>query len=159
MGAPGCVPGSSAELPELVWGRRGLGPGRFLKPRALTIDADDQLYIVDTTGRIQVFDADGNLLRFWQTPQTANGRPTGLAFSPSRRNALRDDTSASPGDDDRILVADTHYYRMLSYTSQGELLPAEQIGGTAGHLPGQFAFVTDAVSDARGCFYIGERNG
>jgi DNA-binding beta-propeller fold protein YncE len=55
-------------------------------------------------------------------------------------------------------VADTHYYRMLSYTLQGALCESEQIGGTAGHLPGQFAFVTDAVCDDQGAFYIGEYN-
>ncbi|MCG8653725.1 MAG: hypothetical protein MI861_28055 [Pirellulales bacterium] len=137
----GCVPIGRSDQPDLVWGRRGFSEGRFLKPRAITIDAQDQLYIVDTTGRIQVFDTDGKLLRFWKTPQTANGRPTGLAIRKS---------------DSRLLVADTHYYRMLSYTPEGVLIEEEQIGGTAGHSPGEFAFVTDAVCDQHGCFYIGE---
>ncbi len=160
LGAPGCVPGSTTELPDLVWGRRGLGPGRFLKPRAITIDEDDLLYIVDTTGRIQVFDVDGNLLRFWRTPLTANGRPTGLAFTHGHRRPDQAQPPAGQTDEDakRILVADTHYYRMLSYTPEGDIVEAEQIGGTAGHLPGQFAFVTDAVCDDEGCFYIGEYN-
>lgn len=160
LAPPGCVPGGTAELPELVWGRRGLGPGRFLKPRAITIDEDDQLYIVDTTGRIQVFDVEGNLLRLWRTPQTANGRPTGLAFSHGRRGSLSAESSSGQLTDvgKRILVADTHYYRMLSYTPQGVIAESEQIGGTAGHLPGQFAFVTDAVCDDEGSFYIGEYN-
>ncbi len=160
LSLPGCVSRDQGELPELVWGRRGLGPGRFLKPRAITIDDLDQLYIVDTTGRIQVFDADGNLLRFWRTPETANGRPTGLAFEDSNREANQSKASAGDPQVDRahILVADTHYYRMLSYTAQGELLEGEQIGGTAGHLPGEFAFVTDAVCDEAGAFYIGEYN-
>ena len=142
----GCVRLGNPAVPELVWGRRGFSPGRFLKPRAITIDADDQLYIVDTTGRIQVFDVDGQLLRHWKTPQTKNGRPTGLAIQPAR----------SVDDQARLLVADTHYYRMLVYTLQGELLADAQIGGTAGHAPGQFAFVTDAVCDQNGCYYIGE---
>lgn len=154
LSPPGCVPSGSRELPELLWGRRGLSPGRFLKPRAMTIDDADQLYIVDTTGRIQVFDADGNLIRLWRTPETANGRPTGLAFLPARQRAGGQDDEAGA----RILVADTHYYRMLAYTLQGELCQAEQIGGTAGHLPGQFAFVTDAVCDQHGAYYIGEYN-
>ena len=148
----GCVPTGQGPLPELVWGRRGISEGRFLKPRAITIDQHDQLYIVDTTGRIQVFDTDGNLLRWWSTPQTENGRPTGLA--------IRQVTEGQSGNADgtRLLVADTHYYRMLSYTLDGVLLPDEQIGGTSGHQPGEFAFVTDAVCDAKGCFYIGEYN-
>jgi sugar lactone lactonase YvrE len=142
----GCVPIGFGDHPELVWGRRGFSEGRFLKPRAITIDSEDQLYIVDTTGRIQVFDVDGNLLRWWKTPQTENGRPTGLAVRPD---------PVVPSEP-RLLVADTHYYRMLSYTPDGVLNEDEQIGGTAGHAPGEFAFVTDAVCDDQGCFYIGE---
>lgn len=142
----GCVPIGFGSKPDLVWGRRGISEGRFLKPRAITIDADDQLYIVDTTGRIQVFDVDGKLLRFWSTPETKNGRPTGLAIRPD----------VVDPDEPRLLVADTHYYRMLCYSPDGELRQEEQIGGTAGHSPGEFAFVTDAVCDSEGCFYIGE---
>ncbi len=156
VAAVGCVPAGQAGLPDLVWGRRGLSEGRFLKPRAITIDDRDQLYIVDTTGRIQVFDADGTLLRFWKTPQTKNGRPTGLAVRPGKSDAGKESNSGT--DERRLLVADTHYYRMLSYSLDGMLQPEEQIGGTAGHLPGDFAFVTDAVCDADGCFYIGEYN-
>lgn len=144
-GATGCVPSNAQSLTELVWGRRGQSEGRFLKPRAITIDRRDQLYIVDTTGRIQVFDRDGNWLRQWKTPDTKNGRPTGLAIDPGERP-----------EDDVLLVADTHYYRMLVFTLDGRRLESREIGGTAGRNPGEFAFVTEAVSDDQGCFYIGE---
>ncbi|MEL6105729.1 MAG: NHL repeat-containing protein [Planctomycetota bacterium] len=141
----GCVPAGSAGDVELVWGRRGQSEGRFLKPRAITIDRFDQLYIVDTTGRIQVFDRDGQWLRQWKTPQTKNGRPTGMAMR-------RGDTP----EEDLLLVADTHYYRMLVYNRDGERLKHLEIGGTAGRNPGEFAFVTDAVADRHGCVYVGE---
>ncbi|EMI24162.1 NHL repeat-containing protein [Rhodopirellula europaea] len=137
----GCVASAFGGTPELVWGRRGFSDGRFLKPRAMAIDPDDQLYIVDTTGRIQVFDADGQHLRTWTTPETNNGRPTGMVFD---------------GAKDRLLVADTHYYRMLAFTPTGELLPEDQIGGTSGSGAGEFAFVTDIAVDGDGCLYIGE---
>ena len=75
---PGCVGGASPPgKPELVWGRQGLSPGRLMKPRAMAIDKQDQLYIVDITGRIQVFDAEGKYLRGWRTPESQNGKPTG----------------------------------------------------------------------------------
>lgn len=141
----GCVSNAGASEPELVWGRRGQSEGRFLKPRAVTIDRMDRLYIVDTTGRIQVFDADGNWIRQWKTPQTKNGRPTGMAI----------DRGESP-EQDRLLVADTHYYRMLVFTLEGERLEEAEIGGTSGRKPGEFAFVTDAVSDSEGNYYVGE---
>jgi len=142
----GCVSVNDSDAPEAVWGRRGWSAGRFQKPRAIAIDPEDRLYIVDTTGRIQVFDTDGQLLGGWKTPKTENGRPTGLGFRGS-------------GDQpSRLLVADTHYYRMLAYTPDGKLLPEEQIGGTAGPGPGQFAFLTDVASDRDGNIYIGEYN-
>ncbi|MEM6473236.1 MAG: hypothetical protein AAF802_26985, partial [Planctomycetota bacterium] len=100
---------------------------------------------VDTTGRIQVFDADGEWLRAWKTPQTANGRPTGMAIQ----------HGATP-DEDRLLVADTHYYRMLVFTLEGKRLKNREIGGTPGRKEGEFAFVTDAVVDMEGNYYIGE---
>src|SRR5687768_12251897 len=47
--------GDSAGEPINVWGRRGISKGRLQKPRAITIDGNDQLYIVDMTARIQAF--------------------------------------------------------------------------------------------------------
>src|SRR5215208_3089620 len=79
----GCSTGSSADRPpQKVWGSIGGGKGQFSKPRAIAIDKEDQLYIVDMTARIQVFDTDGNFIRSWQTPEQHTGRPTGLTLSP-----------------------------------------------------------------------------
>ncbi|HET6880914.1 MAG TPA: NHL repeat-containing protein [Pirellulales bacterium] len=123
---------------EKVWGRRGISEGRLQKPRAMAIDAEDHLYIVDMTARIQVFDRDGNYLRGWQTPVHVAGRPTGLSFD--RRG--------------RLLVADTHYYRLLTYSPEGELLAT--FGGVHGESPGEFGLVTDAVEDSSGNLYVAE---
>ena len=136
----GCT-GTSDEpagQPEAVWGRRGLAPGRLNKPRAIAIDKEDLLYIVDFTPRIQVFTGDGKLVRGWQPPDSTNGRPSGLAFD----NA------------GNLLVADAHYYRMLVYTRQGKLLDQQTIGGTCGYGDGEFQFVTDAAQDSQGNYYI-----
>ena len=46
----------------------------------MAIDDADNLYIVDMTARIQVFTADGEFIRSWQTPVHENGRPTGLSI-------------------------------------------------------------------------------
>ena len=125
---------------EIVWGRIGISDGRFQKPRAVAIDAEDRLYIVDMTARIQVFDRNGSFLRSWSTPAHANGRPTGLSVS---RDGL-------------LMVADTHYYRVLFYTPEGELRDELTIGGTMGQGPGEFGFVTDVVQDSAGNFYVAE---
>lgn len=142
-GLGGCVLGPAAlggRQPDAVWGRRGLSDGRLLKPRAIAVDAEDELYLVDTTGRIQVFDGDGELQRLWKMPETEFGRPTGLAVDAQQR----------------VLVADTHYFRMMVFSRDGESLEAETIGGESGTEPGQFAFVTDVVRDREGVTYIGE---
>src|SRR5688500_13756683 len=99
--AGGCSGGGSSEGHlEKVWGAHGASPGKFHKPRAAAIDRDDHLYIVDMTARIQVFDRNGKYLRSWRTPESKNGRPSGLTFR----------------HDGNLLVADTHYFRVLVYT-------------------------------------------
>ncbi|MCX7425753.1 MAG: NHL repeat-containing protein [Planctomycetia bacterium] len=123
---------------DLVWGRRGISDGRFNKPRAMAIDAKDRIFVVDMTARIQAFDTDGNFLYGWQTPEHANGKPTGLTI----------------GRDGNVLVADTHYYRVLIYSPEGKLL--RTIGGTQGQKPGEFGLVTDVVEDRQGNYYVSQ---
>lgn len=123
-----------------AWGRRGISAGRFQKPRAIAIDNQDRLYIVDTTARIQIFDATGNYQGGWRTPEMANGKPSGLSFDI----------------EGNLMVADTHYFRVLFYKTDGTLLQEKTIGGTQGYGPGEFNFVTDAVQDSDGFFYVGE---
>ncbi len=138
----GCVPGDpDLRAIETVWGQRGLGPGKLQKPRAIAIDQDDRVYLVDMTARVQVFDRDGQFLHGWQTPQSTNGRPSGLTAS---------------RDGKALLVADTHYYQMLVYGLDGELQNERTIGGAQGRGEGEFGFVTDAVQDSAGNYYVGE---
>ena len=137
----GCVPTADTQGNlEVTWGKRGVSDGRFEKPRAVAIDQQDNLYIVDMTARIQVFDRTGNFVRSWQIPEYYRGRPSGLSFN----NA------------GNLLVADTHYNRMLIYTPDGRWLDKQTIGGEEGHGPGHFGFVTDAVQDSQGNYYIAE---
>ncbi len=136
-----CVPGSQAtRIPDLVWGKRGISAGHLLKPRAMAIDRTDSLYIVDMTGRIQVFDIEGNYLRGWRTPIITQGKPTGLGFHR----------------DGSLLVADTHYFRMLVYSPDGDLDESRTIGGEHGDRPGQFHFVTDVAQGPNGNYFIGQ---
>ena len=51
-------------------------------------------------------------------------------------------------------MADTHYYRVLIYSPEGELLST--IGGKRGHGPGEFGLVTDVVQDSQGNYYMAE---
>lgn len=135
----GCSPDPhSIGTLEEIWGRRGISPGRFQKPRAMAIDALDRLYIVDMTARIQVLTPEGQLLRWWSTPEHKNGRPTAMSI----------------GRDGNLLVGDTHYHRVLIYSPDGKLL--HTLGGREGHGPGEFGLVTDVVQDSHGNFYVAE---
>src|SRR6185295_10749339 len=118
LAVAGCNEGGSS-IGQLVavWGRRGISDGRLQKPRAMAIDARDLLYIVDMTARIQVFTTDGQFVRGWQTPVHENGRPTGISID---RHG-------------NVMVADTHYFRLLVYTPEGEL---KETLGSEGHAPG-----------------------
>jgi DNA-binding beta-propeller fold protein YncE len=125
--------------PEQVWGIHGTRPGWLHKPRVAAFDDEDHLYLADLTDRIQVFDRDGHYLRGWRTPDFNVDGPSGLTVD---RHG-------------RLLVADTHFYRVLVYSRYGDLL--FQIGdGVQGTTPGRFGYPTDVVIDRAGNFYVAD---
>jgi DNA-binding beta-propeller fold protein YncE len=131
--------GGDPARPELVWGKRGVRPGDFARPRAIAIDGQDHLYVVDFTARIQVFDRDGRFLGpCWSTPDYRNGRPSGLSIDR----------------DGNLLVSDSHYNCVRIYSPDGVEL--RRLGGEAGSGPGQLGYVSDVVQDADGFYYIAE---
>ncbi|WP_240911470.1 NHL repeat-containing protein [Paludisphaera soli] len=136
--AAGCD-ADEAPAPDLVWGVHGRNPGHLQKPRVAAFDAEDHLYVADLTDRIQVFDRDGKYLRGWHTPDFNVDGPSGLTVDRYGR----------------LLVADTHFYRILVYDAEGKLL--FQIGdGVQGTEPGRFGYPTDVVIDRAGNFYVSE---
>ena len=140
IGFTGCLPEGPTGADAYAWGRKGLDDGRFFKPRAITIDKQDRLFIADKTGRIQVFDRDGKFIRRWRIPEVYSGKPVGLSIS----------------HDDLLIVCDTHYFRVLFYTPAGELVPSRTIGGKNGRQPGEFGFITDVVQDSSHNYYVGD---
>src|SRR5262249_43313187 len=90
--------------PDLVWGVHGTKPGWLHKPRVAAFDAEDHLFIADLTDRIQVFDRDGNYLRGWRTPDFNVDGPSGLTVDRLGR----------------LLVAATHFYRVLAYSTTAD---------------------------------------
>jgi len=138
----GCIGSRGPQLGRLekVWGLAGSTPGRLFRPRAVAIDKQDLLYIVDMTPQIQVFTGEGDLIRSWQPPKFDTGKPSGLSL----------DNSGN------LLVADTHNFRILVYTPAGKLLDEQTMGGTCGNADGEFQFVTDAAQDASGNYYVAQ---
>src|SRR5437667_12568228 len=61
-----------------IIGSRGVGVGQLNKPRSVAVDSQDNLYVVDMTGRVQKFSPDGSFLLSWQMPQTELGKPKGM---------------------------------------------------------------------------------
>jgi DNA-binding beta-propeller fold protein YncE len=134
--AAGC---SRSDRPERVWGKRGVQAGDFVRPRAAVIDRQDRLWVVDFTARVQAFDLDGKHLGVtFRTPDFRNGRPSGLGLDR----------------DGKLIVCDSHYHCLRIYAADGTEL--RTIGGQAGKEPGQFGYVSDAVQDADGYFYLSE---
>jgi DNA-binding beta-propeller fold protein YncE len=115
-----------------VIGHKGTKPGELAYPRALAAAPDGTIYVVDKQGRIQMLDADLRFKALVRTPQIDNGKPTGLAI-------------AANGD---LIVADTHYARVLVYSRD---LTLKSAFGRPGSAPGCFLFLADAryLADGR----------
>jgi DNA-binding beta-propeller fold protein YncE len=125
--------------PDLVWGKRGVNDGMFVRPRAAAIGPGDRLYIVDYTARIQVFDLDGHYIGpTWTTPDYSIGRPSNLSIDR----------------EGNLIVSDSHYHAVRIYSPEGKLL--RSFGGEVGPEPGKFGYVSAAIQDEDGFFYVAE---
>ena len=138
--ASGCAKAPAA--PEqghrdvLVWGGPGRIDGRFVKPRGITL-SEDRLYIVDRSGRLQVFDLDGGHIASWTLPLVNRGYPIGLCGRA----------------DGAIAVAVTHDSCVKVFSREGELLSTI---GKNGAGEGEFTFVTDVAFDSQGNMIVSE---
>jgi ABC-type Fe3+ transport system permease subunit len=120
---PACRPKSPADVAAArnkifsdvqIIGTRGVGVGQLNKPRSLTIDRQDNLYVVDMTGRVQKFSSNGTFLLSWQMPQTDLGKPKGMC---------RDC-------DGNIVVVEPHYQRVNHFSPDGKLVAQWGVRGT-----------------------------
>ena len=136
----GCDASIASTSGVLVIGGPGAGTGRFATPRAAAWDPAGRLYVVDKSGRIQRFDAQGRFEHTWRTPSIEKGRPTGLAVT----------------QDGTVLVADTHYHRILKYDADGKLLAEFGKEGTG---PAQFIYPVGLAVAPDGTIYVSEFGG
>ncbi|MGH7144234.1 MAG: hypothetical protein ACREJ2_08955 [Planctomycetota bacterium] len=135
--APALDAGGTAGGPDIIGGP-GTAPGRFFRPRGLTSDAAGDIYNVDQTGHIQVFSPAGKVLRDWMMPAVSVGKPEGLAIDL----------------DGNLLVADTHYSRVIRFSPEGQELKR---WGHYGVGPGQFTYpLAVAVDRNSGRIYVSE---
>jgi len=111
----GCAPNTPSDQAPLrsqlfkrvqIIGSRGVGVGQLNKPRSVAVDTQDNLYVVDMTGRVQKFSSNGVFLLSWQMPQTSLGKPKGMG---------RDR-------DGNIVVLEPHYQRVNVFSPEGKLV-------------------------------------
>lgn len=127
---------SGSDPPAQSFGYRGSVPGTFASPRGIAA-TDNRLYVIDRTGRVQVYDHNGKYLNHWKLPKYDNGTPTGIDID----------------QEGNVWVPDTHNSRLLQYSPDGELL--FQFGEN-GQEPGKFQFLTDVAIGPKGYLYISE---
>jgi DNA-binding beta-propeller fold protein YncE len=120
-----------------VIGHRGVGVGELNKPRSVAVDAQDNLYAVDMTGRVQKFSSQGQVLLSWQLPQTDLGKPKGMA---------RDKNG-------NIVVVEPHYQRVNHFAPDGTPIMSWGIKGTNA---GQFMLPRAVAINSRGEIYVSE---
>lgn len=106
--------------PIVAFGRPGLGDGEFREPRALAASPRG-VAVVDRSGRLQLFDADGRFTGKFAVAGTnvRRGLPCGVTWLA----------------DGNLAVADTHQGYVRIYTTSGETVSHL---GAFGAEPGQF---------------------
>ena len=120
-----------------IIGTRGGGLGQFNKPRSVAVDAQDNLYVVDMTGRVQKFSPDGVYLSYWQMPETDKGKPKGMC---------RDLQG-------NIVVLEPHYSRVNHFRPDGTLVAQ---WGTHGTNQSELAFPRSVAVNSRGEIFASE---
>lgn len=140
----GCSPNSTS--PDLhsqifsgveIIGGRGTGMGQFTKPRSLALDRDDNLFVVDLTGRVQKFSPHGEVLSSWRMPETDLGKPKGMCR----------DTNGN------IVIVEPHYQRVNHFAPDGTLVEQWGAHGTNG---GQLVLPRSVAVNRHGDIFVSE---
>jgi len=110
---------------------------RFSQPRAVGSSKKGILYIIDRSGKVFAFDNRGEFLFRFPLPDFDKGTPTGIGFDQQNN----------------VLLADTHYHRILIFSPEGK-----EIGrfGEYGETAGKLIYPTDITTDEEGNYYVAE---
>jgi sugar lactone lactonase YvrE len=120
-----------------VFGSRGSALGQFTKPRSVAVDGEDNLYVIDMTGRVQKFSPTGEFLLSWRMPETDLGKPKGMCT----------DTNGN------IVLVEPHYPRVNHFARDGRFV--EQWGRPATN-GGDFVLPRAVAINSRGEAFVGE---
>ncbi len=120
-----------------VIGSRGTGAGQFNKPRSVGVDGNDNLYVVDLTGRVQKFSPDGQYILSWQMPETDKGKAKGM---------IKDA-------DGNLVVVEPHYSRLNHFDGAGKLVAQWGENGTN---ESKLQFPRSVAVNSQGDMYVSE---
>jgi sugar lactone lactonase YvrE len=120
-----------------IIGSRGVGVGQLNKPRSVAVDEQDNLYVVDMTGRVQKFSSNGVFVLSWQMPQTDLGKPKGMCRERGGN----------------IVVVEPHYSRVNHFSPTGKLLTQ---WGQRGTNSGQLSLPRAVAVNSRNEIFVSE---
>jgi sugar lactone lactonase YvrE len=142
LALPGCGDGGDAELPvsKTVYHPMIPAGSAIPAPRSIVAIADNRLIILDNAGRVLILDSKGDVVKQWWMPEHDVGKAEGACL-------LRDG---------RIVVADTHYHRLVFFDQEGNVLSTY---GERGDADGQFHWPIDVIQDPAGFLYVAEYGG
>ncbi|MGV3771635.1 MAG: hypothetical protein ACO1QB_01955, partial [Verrucomicrobiales bacterium] len=118
-------------------GVRGTGAGQFNKPRSVIVDKEQNIFVMDITGRMQKFTKNRQYAMAWQMPETDIGKPKGMTID----------------EEGNVVLVEPHYSRVNHFTSNGQLLYQ---WGKAGRSPGEFVFPRSIAITTNGDSYLSE---
>ena len=136
---PGCDSGTEPTLHvkhEDYWSMPPDGP-RVPAPRGMTVSPQGEYLVLDNAGRVLVFDEKGDLQRQWWMPEYSVGKAEGICV-------LKDG---------RIVVADTHYHRVVCFDHEGHVTG---MFGQFGTKPGEFIYPVAVIQDDEENLYVCE---
>jgi iron(III) transport system ATP-binding protein len=109
-------------------------------PRSLTTGPNQEVAVLDTAGRVTIYDAAGAILRQWKMLDVQFGKPEGIVW-------LKDN---------RLVVCDTHYHRLVWFDQNGNVL---RTVGKRGFGKAEFVFPVGITADRDENLYVCEYGG
>lgn len=107
------------------------------EPRSITIGPNDEVIVLDKMARVIIYNPDGSVKDIWDMPNSDDGNPQHACIT---RDGL-------------VAVADTHYFRVVIFNWEGEVV---KTFGEYGKGDGQFFYVGGIACDDQGNFFVGE---
>lgn len=137
------------------------GADPLSRPVAVALDAQDNLYVLEAgSGRVQVFDPNGQFLRTWGSPGSEAGQFNLNHPSPPSLegyeaiDAYGDITVDAAGD---VYVLDSFNHRVQKFTGDGTFLATWGMEAVTGTAPdGQFKYASGIATDPDENVYVGD---